>query len=254
MEIAILRSQVYSHSITSTTAALNYWTAVAKFSDTNLVDAGAAQIGCSFLTLAWTRTVPSGLREDRVTCTFAIAKDPGGKLWSTIIDADKATAEGHFDTWWTSEKTNVANQYTLAEYRWHDWHAGESTLGPADRVTAKSVAGTGGGTSRIPDQNAFAVTFTTASRRHWGRVYLPGFTFGRLDNTTGRFASASVDGTTLNMHTLASNLHGSSLDIVVASRQHAGIMEVATIQADDICDIQRRRRAKQANYHKIYTS
>lgn len=245
---------MYSHSITCTTQALNYWTAQAKYSDTNLVDAGAAQIGVSFLTIAWTRTVPTGLREDKCTCTLAIAKDPGGKLWSLLIDADKATAEGHFDTWWTSEKTNTANQFSLNEYRWHDWHAGEPTLGPADRVTARAVPGTTGATSRMPDQCAAAVTLTTASRRHWGRIYLPGQGFNRLDNTTGRFASASVDSFMLNFHTLASNLHGSSLDIVVASRQHDGIMEVATLQSDDIVDIQRRRRAKQANYHKIYTS
>jgi len=245
---------VYAHSITTKAPYLTYWEGVSKFSDTNLVDGGAADIGVSFLTLAWTRTVPTGLREDRCTCTVAIAKDAGGKLWSDIVGADKATAEGHFDTWWTSEKTNTANQFTLAEYRWHDWHIGDPTLGPADRVTARAVAGTTGATSRMPDQCALAMTFTTASRRHWGRIYLPGQGFNRLDNTTGRFASSSVDGSVLNFHTLLSNLAASDLDVVVVSKAHGGVLELATLQSDDIVDIQRRRRAKQANYHKIYTS
>lgn len=245
---------MYQHTIVHTTATATYWDTVPKFSDTVVLDAGAADIGVSFCTISWTRTVPTGLREDKATCTLAIAKDPGNNLYSLIIDADKATAEGHLDTWWTTQKTNTANQWTLNEYRWHDWHADEATLGPADRVTARSVAGSAGTSSRLPDQDAFAMTFTTAARRHWGRVYLPGIALAQYDMNMGRFASAGVDTIVGAFHTFLSNLAASDLELVVASRKHQAILELSTLQSDDIVDIVRRRRAKQANYHKIYTS
>lgn len=245
---------MFNHSITTISTTLAYWEAQPKFSDTVLVDAGAAQIGCSFCTIAWTRTTPAGTREDVCTCTVAFAKDPGGSLYSLLIDADKATIEGFLDTWWTAQKALTANQFTLAEYRWHDWHATESTLGPADRVTARSVAGTVGNTNRLPDQDACALTFTTASRKHWGRIYLPGIGSSKLDTATGRWLAATIDSVALNWHGLLTSLAGAGMEQVVASRAHGGLMALATLQSDDVVDIQRRRRAKQAAYHKIYTS
>src|SRR5262249_54437151 len=143
---------------------------------------------------------------------------------------------------------------SLAEYRWHDWDINDVALGPADRVTSRSVAGTTGATSRLPDQDAQTVTWTTASRRHWGRVYLPGIGFNRIDNTTGRWASTQVDAAALHFHTLATSLVAGGYDMVVVSRQFHALLTIDTISVDDIVDIQRRRRAKQASYHKIYTS
>lgn len=245
---------MYSPTITYHTANAAYWTGVAADSATTFVDAGAAQIGVSFCTVAWTRTVPTGLREDKATCTFAFAKDPGGKLWSYLIDADKATVEGILDTWWTGYKTDVANQWSLNEYRWHDWHVTDSALGPADRVTARAVAATGNAAGRMPDQDACTYTFQTASRRHWGRVFLPGVCTTQMDLTYGRLPSAVVDTALGYWHTATASLHTASLDQVIASRKHAGILEITKMSMDDILDIQRRRRAKQAAYHKTFTS
>jgi hypothetical protein len=45
-----------------------------------------------------------------------------------------------------------------------------------------------------------------------------------------------------------------SQELLVGSRKFAALLEVASISCDDVVDIQRRRRAKQANYHKEFTS
>jgi hypothetical protein len=219
-----------------------------------LVDAGAAQVGCSFVTLSWARTTPSGTREDLATCTLAVAKDPGGLLWSTLVSADKATVEGYLDTWWASQKGHVVNQFSLVEYRWHDWRLTDDALGPADRVTSRAVAGTAGATVRIPDQCAMTLTFKTASRKHWGRIYLPGIFFSDLDPAMGRWAATPVGLIAGIYHTMLASLHSASMDVVVASRKYRGLLEVTELQVDDIVDIQRRRRAKQASFRQHYTS
>lgn len=245
---------MYDHKITYIASSSSYWHAQSVYSDTVFVDGSSVPLGASFVTLAWSRTSPATTREDRATCTLAIGKTVGGGIYSYLASADKAAAETALDTWWTSMKTDVANQWTLVEYRWHDWLVGETVLGPADRVTARSVAGTFGATNRMPDQDSQTVTFKTASRRHWGRVYLPGIASGRYDTTYGRFVTSQVDDGATFFHTLATNLAASSQEIVVASKAHQGILSCSSIASDDVVDIQRRRRAKQASYHKEYTS
>lgn len=244
----------YQSTITYHTDHAGYWTAQPVDSSTVLTDAGAANVGASLLTLSWSRSTPSGTREDLCTCTVAVAKQPGGNLWSTLISADKATVEGYFDTWWLTQKTYVANQFMLVEYRWHDWVLTDDLLGPADRVTSRTVSGTGGAVHRIPDQDAMTLTFRTASRKHWGRIYLPGTWFSGLDPAYGRWASSHVDNVAAAWHTMLASLHGASMDVVVVSRKYRGILQVNELQVDDVPDIQRRRRPKQAAYRKVYTS
>lgn len=245
---------MWSHAITYKSTSAGYWGSQSVYSDTVLTDAGAASIGASILTMSWSRSVPTGLREDLCTCTCAFGGQFGGNLWGPLVDSDKATLEGLLDTWWTSQKALVHSTYTLVEYRWHDWHAGDALLGPADRVTSRSVAGTVVSSTRLPDQDSSTLTFTTASRRHWGRIYLPGVVQGQLDGGFGRWSTTAVDNMATYWHTLLGSVASHSWDQLVVSRQHEAVLLLSTLQVDDVVDIQRRRRAKQPNHKKIFTS
>ena len=241
-----------------------YWASQAKLVDTSVVDAGATALGCHRLTLEFSRTTASGTREDRMNCTAHIARHPGAGIYTKIPDsATFAVAEGHLDTWWTAQKALTADFVTLAGYRWHPVDADEfelddegrryDKLGPAERVTARSVAGTATNAGMV-DQVAETVTLRTASRKHWGRLYLPGYPTTQFQPASRRFAAGGVDGIATAFRTLVMNLDGSGLELGVWSPRGRAFLTMVELRCDDVPDIQRRRRAKQVAYAKTFSS
>lgn len=245
---------MWNLNITHSTTQSGYWHAQAIKGGTTLTDAGVTNVGASLCTIGFSRTVPTGLREDRATITVAIAKDPGGSLYSYLGSPDKATVETALNTWWTSLKALISNQWSLVEYRWHDWAITEPLLGPADKTTTLAVSGTAGTATRMPDQDAGTMTFVTPSRRHWGRVYLPGLAQANYDMSYGRFNSTNVDTVSGYWHTFLGSLASAGLEQVVPSRKYQALLSLSELHMDDVVDIVRRRRAKQPNYRKVYTS
>jgi hypothetical protein len=74
--------------------------------------------------------------------------------------------------------------------------------------------------------------------------------------TGGVLASAGyVDPMASGFHSLFANVAARGWgQAVVASRAHNGLLEISQLQMDNVPDIQRRRRANQSTYKKVYTS
>jgi len=61
-----------------------------------------------------TRASPTGTTEDKAVMTFDLLNITSGQDDPTWTTSDFTTAEGLFDTWWTSIKTGISPKHTLS--------------------------------------------------------------------------------------------------------------------------------------------
>lgn len=251
--------------ITYAAAEGSYWTGQPVDYDATLVDAGATIVGASRVTIGFSRTVPAGLREDRAATSFWVAKIVGGNLYQMVPVAELSTLETALDTFVGVWQGQSHSDWRVVEYAWHQVNQNSprgilnndpnqpspsQQMGPATRVTVKNVAGTGA-TARLPDQVAQTVTFHTCSRRHWGRVYIPGHAANDLQTNYGRWLQTTVDALTDGVNALHDTWQNAGYQLGVYSQLHPAFMTPRAIQADDVPDIIRRRRPKQVGYRKV---
>jgi len=240
----------------------SYWEAQSWITGTDRQYFSADLVGCSRQSFIWTRTVATGAREDVAVWHLDWGVNTGGVSGSVPLSGTQmASIEGITDTLWTSLKPNISTEWTLARYEWREWKAshplgktGIAKFDPVSRTTIKNQPGTAAG-QRLPDQSALTITLETASRRHWGRSYLGGFTTAKMaafghtstadcDNISGYFRTAFNSAAALPAIT----------NPVVLSAKYRGILAIRLLQMDDVWDVIRRRRAKTATYRKQYTS
>jgi hypothetical protein len=105
---------------------------------------------------------------------------------------------------------------------------------------------------RSPDQLACNLTIRTASRKHWGRIELPGIDIGKWDPASGRLLNSSIDLLSGAFDGLHNSLATAGYRLGVWSQLHPTFMTASQLEVDDVPDIQRRRRPKRRNYAKIY--
>lgn len=246
--------ELYSGDITCAPSEQSYWDGQSVITGTPVTVAPSDdQVQVSLLSFVFSRTTPSTFIDDVVVTSLAFVKDALAGATSYLLGSEKATVEGFADTMWTSLKVQVPAHYTLKEYRWHDYSTDWKKPGPATRVTTVGAAATGSSTNCVPDQVATSVTFKTASRLHWGRMYLPQLITTNY-TSTGRIVSNTVDLVSGYLHTFLNACSGAALEPVVRSTSHRGTLGIVEIQMDNIPDVIRSRRAKQTDYRKIYTS
>src|SRR3954454_14993179 len=201
---------MWTHRIYTTDAMLSYWQSQSVYSDTAITSVGAATLGASRLTINWARSTPAGTQEDLVSINphFAVAASPGAPI-SFLDNAAKAVVETEVYTWIASWAALASNQFNTWQLIWHDIKAGDPFYGPADRFTQldPGIPGTFPN-ARTPDQIAINLTFRTASRKHWGRVYLPGINSGRYDAVYGRPTNATCDSLASSWRTMINTLAG----------------------------------------------
>jgi hypothetical protein len=243
---------LYDPKIVAVTAQDTYWLGQGMVAGVVYSSqADPVQVGCAIATLHWSRTTPVGTREDLAACSFAIAKIAGSNR-NTPTVADLAGIETRLTTWWTAVKPSVSNQWTLVDYTWHFRNAAAARDGPAVKITTLSLPGTSAG-NRGADQNACTVTLATASRRHWGRIYLGGCASStNLDSTYGRWTPTTCDAFATATDTLATNLLTDGYALGVWSKRGLAFLDTYGVHVDNIVDIQRRRRAKQRSYIKVF--
>lgn len=253
-------SPTYEPEVTYDSGNAAYWDTVTFDSGTTKHSADPGVIGGSLVQVAFTRSEAAGVREDIALFGLHLAVSPGvAGEWSELTDGTKASVETALDAWWTTCKTLYSDHIKLSEYIWRDYGAdyplgatGLSKPSPVNRRTSRTVAGTGVGTT-LPDQTAMSVTFKTASRRHWGRVYLPPpqtagltqysrFTSGYCDTVAGAFNT---------MFDTLTNL-GTAVHPRVWSPKYRGMFSVAELHVDDVPDVIRSRRPKTRTYRKDY--
>jgi len=230
--------------------SFSYWTKQSKFADTqlNAVEGGLA-FGFDRCSVVWSR--PS---QDDVEVNLSFAKAlPGAAVTTLDPAADMPGVETALDAWWTSVKPMVMSDLVLKEYTWHEYKEGAQKPGPAIRTTLRNVAGGNGG-FRLPDQDAVTVSLRTSSRKHWGRIYLPGLTVN-APSLGGYISQASVvDVLAGAMNTLWSSYHATpGIQLGVSSIKYQAFLSLDSIVVDNIWDVQRRRRIKHPTYEKTYT-
>lgn len=245
---------MWERRITHTSATSQYWADASKFSDT-VVEEAVGSFSVSRATLKYARSTPSGTQEDFAQFGLHMAVHVGAGSFVALTDTQKADAETDIDTLNSAIAGLQSNGMTWTELVWHDVTVGDQFYGPADRIALRSVNGAAA-TARNPDQIAVSVTFRTSSRRHWGRVYLPGMNRNVFDPTYGRVSNASCDTLAAAFRTFALALEANTAltQLLVYSHAHQAVMSIDEISVDNVPDVIRSRRPKEQSYRKTYSS
>ena len=227
-------------------------------------------LGGTAMAAIFTRSTPAGTIEDQAQFQVHYVMRPGvAGVSDQLNNSDMTATEASFKTQiWVGLRGQIASSWTFQEMVWRDFGADfpfttpddpiatppVHKYGPVRRRTSVLEAGSGLAT-RLPDQVAVTVTLKTGSRKHWGRCYMGGWAAPIAEaNTFGRIAAANVDSIAQKWDAHFIDLSGFTriIEPVVWSAKYAAVMTVDAVQVDDVFDVIRRRRAKQASYRKIY--
>jgi hypothetical protein len=177
----------------------------------------------------------------------------GGALDTTWIAADFAAAESAIQTFWTALSSLIAFDCRFVEHRWYPYGPAVVPPNPPTRITTLGTPLVGTPSPRGIHQQACTVTFRTALRRHWGRIYLPlwGVTLGSGATLT----SGNADTIANAARTLAT-APGTAQGIVpvVWNRNAKVAYGITDIEVDNVLDVVRRRRTRTTTYKKILSA
>lgn len=182
--------------------------------------------------------------------TIHFGLDGDGWSSSQMSDVGSALTTNFVSGWRSLLDTSV----TLDELRFYslDVLNPPPTASVLDGVTVVGDPGNGATADMLPNQDAITVTFRTASRRHWGRIYLGGFV--TAVNVDGRVTTSAVD-----------QIAGDWTDILTAWQAISGVAPVVfnrstlngaaitAVECDDVWDIQRRRRLATSTHRVVNT-
>lgn len=172
-------------------------------------------------------------------------------LDTTWITADFTAAESAFQTFWSAVANRIPNDVRLVEHRWYAFGPGVVPPNPPVRVTTLGTPIVGTQTSGYGHQIGSTVTFRTALRRHWGRIYMP---VGPANITAGgQFGTVIVDNLADAARTmLNAALASQGVIPVVYDRNRKSMFGISALEVDSVPDVQRRRRPRSTVYRKLY--
>jgi hypothetical protein len=190
--------------------------------------------------------------EDVITNTYDILNITSGAPDSSWTSADFTAVEARLATFYGSMNSLMPSSASVREYRWHVLPdtAGDTAAVRVKPVTAALIGSAG---NSLPPQVAMTATKQTASRKHWGRVYLGPLrqsVIGTTD-TNGRFTSANVDAVAGYFNTLRAGLQADDFPMVVYDRTRGHLATVDSVRVDDVPDIVRSRRPDWVPYRKL---
>lgn len=255
-------SPTYTPFLVYDSGKAGYWDTVTTVTGTSRAALDPGVLKGSYVQVVFNRTEAAGVRENVALFDLHFSTNAGlGAAWSPLSDTTLASVETALDAWWTTVKPNYFPHWIMGGYIWRHFGAdfplgttGLSKPSPIYRVTTRSVAGSGTpGTNFVPDQVAASVTFRTASRRHWGRVYLPAPGPDRVTSFS-RFSTTFCDAVAGAFDTLFQTVNGLPAEThpVIWSSKHRGFFMVDTLATDDVPDVIRRRRPYSRTYVKTY--
>lgn len=190
--------------------------------------------------------------EDDAECHFDFLNITGGDPDDTWTSTDYETLEALLDTWWASIKGYFTSGYKLAGYHWYRFGPGVTAPNPAERVTTRSVAGSGSDPA-CPPQVAMSITFRTAVRRSWGRTYLPAISANQLD-ATGHPTNTCVDAFATAASVLYADANDADFPQVVVSKKLSAVLAIEAVECDNDPDVIRRRRFSVTSHKLIINS
>jgi|tagenome__1003787_1003787.scaffolds.fasta_scaffold20874887_3 hypothetical protein len=225
-----------------------------------------------YLQWRFQRMTPVGTEEDVAIITMNIVNVTGGNNDPTWTAGDYTACEAAITELWTALKVHVNPSHTLTRIDWYvrafnpevpvgqDVRVvpgpGQKQLnrfvrsGPPVHMTVINQAGSGIGAQEIY-QAAMSVTFKTATRPHWGRLYVPGMGTSEIGGSQGRFDLSRITDVANKFAEFQDDLAQQGFHLVVPATQQdhlyaQGLNWVTDIVVDDIPDVIRRRRPKQA--------
>jgi hypothetical protein len=172
----------------------------------------------------------------------------GGDLDYTWTTADFTAAETVLKTFWAACAPYFHSGVRSAEMRWYPYGPNVHAPNPAYRITSVGTPVAGGTSTYFPRQCANAITFKTAMRKHWGRVYVP-FSGGTVDQA-GRTANLTCDNLAIAGTNLAHGDTSAGVFPCVYDRTHQALWGINRVQVDNTADVIRRRRPKHSTYKK----
>jgi hypothetical protein len=192
--------------------------------------------------LRWKRDRPTGQpAEDVMVNTIHCQVTDGG--WTTD---DRDAFNGAFATFWAAVNDRFSSQVGPTEHRFYNMPATAGPLGdPAFTTLDPTQVGTASLSATLPPQVAITVTWKTAIRRRWGRIYLGGLTSGAVNN--GRIDASTLTELANAIDAFGTALRGSGQGIVVWHRAGWSAEDVTDFTIDDVFDVQRRRRYDHAS-------
>lgn len=202
---------------------------------------------------------------DDAIITFDLMNFTGGNIDGSWTDSDYATAVSQFNIILNAWAGLMSGGHQFTEVKAYvmgfnpEWAGSLVTSdlepfvesGGPDYAGALNAVGTG--SLALPSQVSFSVTEETPVRRNWGRFYLPWPSGNSLGTSSGRFSSTTITTIVNAVHSAYNNLAGVELfPIVVHTYQNkarvAAWSQVTGLRGDDIPDIIRRRRPKDASF------
>lgn len=223
-----------------------------------------------YVVVTFNRLTPANTVEDRAQVGFNIVNMTNGSIDTSWDEGDYTTvnsAIGEFLNQWASlaSSTHTANEIRYYVRGFNPdipWGQPVTTLDPStgkpyDRFTNSGSVEAVFPVTKVgasvgppaPYQAAMSMTFRTAQRKHWGRVYLPGVGTGETANF-GRFTSLAVTTVANAGAHMVDYLQSRDFLVFVPTTQvggnfHAGQQTITEVVVDDIPDVIRRRRPKQ---------
>lgn len=239
----------------------SYWDTVTTTTGTSRTALDPNVVKGSVVQVQFNRTEPAGVRENVALFDLHLSTNAGlGAAWSPLSTTTIASVETALDAFWTTLKVRHTPHWLLGGYVWRHFGAdyplgttGLSKPSPIFRTTTRSVAGTSVAAAYTPDQLAQTVTFRTASRRHWGRSYMPAADATQVDQY-GRLTNGYCDALAGAFDTFFSTINGLAAEThaVVWSSKYRGFFSVRQLAVDNVPDVIRRRRAYAKSYTKTY--
>jgi hypothetical protein len=255
-----IQPPTYTNFLAYSSDEAAYWNNVVVADGTTKASCVPTALAGSIMTCTFSRTEQTGVREDLAMFSMHLSVATGANnAWAILTASDAALVEAAFDTWWTNVKTRFHPHWLFSGYIWRNFGAsfpkgktGLSKPGPVWRQTSRNVAGTSA-TPSMADQSAESVTLKTASRRHWGRFYVPPSDNGTL-TVYSRLTGTIVDLLADSTDTFYGTLGGLSRVVhpFVWNSKNPGMFSVSQLQVDDVPDVIRRRRPKTKTYSKTH--
>lgn len=229
-----------------------------------------------YVVVTFSRQTPVGTVEDKAQIGLNIVNITNGDIDTSWDDGDFTAVNTALGTFLNAWQASASNTHTADEIRYYvrgfnpDLPIGQPVTTP-DPATGKPyqrfvhsgtvervypVTKIGASSAAVEAyQVAMSITWRTAQRRHWGRIYLPGVSIGATSQF-GRFNSATITTIANAAAELVDALGDAGFQLFVPTTQVGGKFHVAgqTITeavVDDIPDVVRRRRPKQPSIKQV---
>lgn len=226
---------------------------IPAYSGSALVSAGSSAaagsgVGVRRAQLRFIRTAPGTFTDDVAEMHFDFMNITGGTPDDTWTTTDYTDLETLISAWFTAVAGRMHTSHTFQEVRWYRVGTGVHPPNPAERVTPMGAGGTASGTM-LPPQIAASITLKTSARKQWGRTYFPGLASASIIGN-GAIGTGTVDDLAGATDTLAAGAASKQFYMGVLSGVAGSFFAAEVIQVDDVYDVIRSRRWRNATYRK----